>query len=81
MHMAAAAGTPTLGLFGPSKEVDYRPWGPHADFVRTPESYDELISWPGYDHRTTGSMMGNLSVDTVEAAATALLRRCGKAAA
>lgn len=81
MHMAAAAGTPTLGLFGPSKDGDYRPWGPRADFVRTPESYEELIGRPGYDHRTTGSMMGNLSVDMVEAAANALWRRCGKAAA
>lgn len=81
MHMAAAAGTPTLGLFGPSKEGDYRPWGPHTDFVRTPESYDELIGRPGYDHRTTGTMMGNLSVEAVEAAATALWRRCGTRAA
>lgn len=81
MHMAAAAGTPTLGLFGPSKEGDYRPWGPHTDFVRTPESYGELIGRPGYDHRTTGTMMGNLSVETVEAAATALWRRCGTRAA
>ncbi|MGE0094328.1 MAG: glycosyltransferase family 9 protein [Alphaproteobacteria bacterium] len=81
MHMAAAAGTPTLGLFGPSKEDDYRPWGPHTEFVRTPESYDELIGRPGYDHRTTGTMMGNLSVETVEAAANALLRRCKGAAA
>lgn len=80
MHMAAAAGTPTLGLFGPSKEGDYRPWGSHTDFVRTPETYDELIGRPGYDHRTTGTMMGNLSVQTVEAAATSLWRRCGKAA-
>jgi ADP-heptose:LPS heptosyltransferase len=73
MHLAAAAGTPTLGLFGPSKEGDYRPWGPYADFVRTPESYEELIG--------RGTMMGNLAVETVEAAASALWRRCGKAAA
>ncbi|MCX7355975.1 MAG: glycosyltransferase family 9 protein [Alphaproteobacteria bacterium] len=81
MHMAAAAGTPTLGLFGPSKEGDYRPWGPHTDFIRTPETYDELIGRPGYDHRTTGTMMGNLAVETVEAAANALWRRRGEAAA
>ena len=28
MHMAAAAGAPTLGLFGPSDEALYGPWGP-----------------------------------------------------
>lgn len=27
MHMAAAAGIPTLGLFGPSREEHYAPWG------------------------------------------------------
>src|SRR3546814_1399104 len=41
MHLAAAAGTPTLGLFGPSPEARYRPWGPKASFVRTPESFEQ----------------------------------------
>ena len=26
MHLSAAAGTPTLGLFGPSDDRLYRPW-------------------------------------------------------
>ena len=30
MHLAAAAGTPTLGLFGPSRVSEYGPTGPHA---------------------------------------------------
>jgi ADP-heptose:LPS heptosyltransferase len=34
MHLAAAAGTPTLGLFGPSDEDVCRPWGPSAKTVR-----------------------------------------------
>jgi ADP-heptose:LPS heptosyltransferase len=34
MHLAAAAGAPTLGLFGPSDERHYAPWGPAAAFVR-----------------------------------------------
>jgi ADP-heptose:LPS heptosyltransferase len=32
MHLAAAAGVPTIGLFGPSDERLYAPWG------RTPRS-------------------------------------------
>jgi len=75
MHLAAAAEIPTLGLFGPSKPEHYAPWGPHTDFVRTERSYDQLVGGPGYDHRTTGTLMDSLSVDAVEQAARALWRR------
>lgn len=33
MHLAAAAGTPTLGLFGPTPAHEYAPSGPHAAAV------------------------------------------------
>ncbi|WP_050801400.1 glycosyltransferase family 9 protein [Gluconobacter morbifer] len=36
MHLAAAAGTPTLGLFGPSRATEYAPAGPSARFVEAP---------------------------------------------
>jgi heptosyltransferase-3 len=75
MHLAAASGAPTLGLFGPSPPEEYAPAGPRAAFVRTPETMAELIGHPGYDHRTTGSLMGSLSVEAVVAAAEALLAR------
>lgn len=81
MHLAAAAGAPTLGLFGPSPPEEYAPAGPNAAFVRTPETMAELISRPGYNHRTTGTLMGTLSVDAVVAAARALLARAGRQAA
>src|SRR5271169_4808158 len=35
MHIAAAAGAPTLGLFGPSPVSQYAPWGKHAVSVRS----------------------------------------------
>ena len=73
MHMAAAAGIPTLGLFGPSRAEHYAPWGDNCAFVRTEESYDDLVGAPGYDHRTTGTLMDGLSVEAVEWAATQLL--------
>lgn len=75
MHLAAAAGTPTLGLFGPSPHDRYRPWGPTAGYVRTPESVAELTSRPGFDPRTTDTLMDSLNVDAVEAAARALWAR------
>ena len=76
MHMAAAAVIPTLGLFGPSPEWRYGPWGRRAAVIRTPESFDELVvSNPDFDHRRQDSLMDSLTVEAVEAAAKALWRR------
>ena len=72
MHIAAAANIPTLGLFGPSRTEHYAPWGEKCAFIRTPKSYDELIGVPGYDHRTTDTLMDSLSVDAVEIAVKTL---------
>lgn len=81
MHLAAAAGTPTLGLFGPSPEYRYAPWGAHTAVARTRESYRDLVGAPGFDHRTTDTLMDGLDVDTAVAAAETLWRRMqGKAA-
>ena len=33
MHLAAASGTPTLGLFGPTDAAEYAPSGPRAAAV------------------------------------------------
>ena len=81
MHIAAAAGAPTLGLFGPSREAHYAPWGPRAGVVRTAKSYDELVGGPGYDHRTTGSLMESLTVEMAEAGARDLWARVSGPAA
>jgi lipopolysaccharide export system permease protein len=43
MHLSAAVGTRTLGLFGPGYEDIYGPWGPNSAFVRTVESREELL--------------------------------------
>ena len=75
MHLAAAAGTPTLGLFGPSHASRYGPWGPHAAYLRTPESYNELsrrIVRPG---QVQGTLMEGITVEAVLKAAEDLLRR------
>jgi ADP-heptose:LPS heptosyltransferase len=75
MHLAAAAGAPTLGLFGPSDDRRYRPWAPQAAYLRTPESRDALFATPGFDHRTTDTLMDGLTVDAVDGAARDLFRR------
>lgn len=64
MHMAAAAGVPTLGLFGPSRPEHYAPWGDAGAFVRTATPFEDLFP-ADYNHRTTGSLMASLSVDEV----------------
>ena len=81
MHMAAAVGTPTLGLFGPGNETRYGPWGPRTAVVRTALTPQELMGQPGFDHRTTETLMGSLTVDAVETAAAALLARVREPAA
>ncbi len=70
MHCAAAAGVPTFGLFGPSWPHLYRPWGPHTGYIATPENFDQLTDFPGYDPKTLNrSLMTTL---TLEAAKTAI---------
>lgn len=68
-HSAAAAGVPTLGLFGPSWPHIYRPWGPYAGYVATPKNFAQLIDYPGYNSKTAPCLMEGLSVDAVAAAA------------
>jgi ADP-heptose:LPS heptosyltransferase len=73
MHLAAAAGCPTIGLFGPSDETLYAPWGPHTRVVRGPRSFDEIAAVdPGFSQALCHMM--DLSVEKVVGAATELLR-------
>jgi len=75
MHVAAAMGTPTLGLFGPGYEEIYGPWGPHCAVIRTPESREELLArLPNLKARAPNLMEG-LSVEAVYQAAVKLLKR------
>jgi lipopolysaccharide heptosyltransferase III len=80
MHIAAASGAPTLGLFGPSPAEQYAPWGPYTAVVQTATPRLELFK-PDYDHRTTDTLMDSLSVEAVEAAAVRLWQRAASEAA
>jgi len=73
MHMAAAAGVPTIGLFGPSRDAHYAPWGPRGSAVRTDEPYETLFP-PGLDTASlTSGLLGSLPMERVSAAAARLL--------
>lgn len=74
-HLAAASGTPTLALFGPTNDVNYAPWGEKTAFVRTPESYRDIVTAPGFDYAAPGTPMNSLTTDAAESAAMALWRR------
>lgn len=67
MHLAAAAGVPTVGLFGPSQDTLYAPWGDDCLVVRA-ESFEAIVNNPEFDHRNSRTYMASLSVDTVEQA-------------
>ncbi|MCG0994332.1 glycosyltransferase family 9 protein [Acetobacter indonesiensis] len=60
MHLAAASGTPTLGLFGPSRASEYAPSGPYTAWVVAPGPEGE-------------APIAGLSVATVAEAANRLL--------
>lgn len=80
MHLAAATGTPTLGLFGPSPIEQYAPWGPHTAVVSTAIPHRDLIP-PDFDRLTTDTLMDSLSVEAAEEGVRHLWARVsGKAA-
>lgn len=72
MHLAAAAGAPTLGLLGPSDERLYGPWGPNARTVRGARSFDQLKAVDPTFSQAVAHMQ-DLSTAKVVAAARALL--------
>ncbi|MEQ9225679.1 MAG: glycosyltransferase family 9 protein [Parvibaculum sp.] len=75
MHLAAAAGAPTIGLFGPTADSIYAPWGPKAVTVRVPRSLEEIRAEEGGEIKwhTQRNHMEDLAVETVLEAAIALL--------
>jgi ADP-heptose:LPS heptosyltransferase len=71
-HLAAAAGAPTLALFGPSDERLYAPWGPRGRALRGPRVFAEFQAIdPGLDQEVCHMM--DLSVGEALAAAQTLI--------
>ena len=67
MHIAAAMGTPTLGLFGPSNDVEYAPHGPRTAFVRGADFYGLNNTAEPFD------LMKAITIDDVVEAAQSLI--------
>ena len=77
MHLAAAAGIPTVGLFGPGDASVYGPYGPHTAVARTPEPAVELLRrLPQGSNQPVPSLMGSLQPDVVKQTALDLLKNC-----
>ena len=74
MHIAAAAGTPTVGLFGPSDERRYAPWGDQTVAVRGPRAFEQFLAVDP-DLSQAIRHMSDLPVATVVKAAKTLLAR------
>ena len=75
MHLSAAVGIPTIGLFGPTDDRIYAPMGKNTMVIRTPETPEELMSDPDFDHRKSKSLMRTLSVESVESKAIKMLEK------
>jgi heptosyltransferase-3 len=74
MHLAAAMGTPTLALFGPSGENEWGPWNVERRVITTTHTCRPC----GYDGCGGGKLsecLSYLSVDPVHAAARELLSK------
>ena len=72
-HLAAAAGLPTLALFGPGVAWKYRPWGDHAAYVsRADDPERDYDLCRDGDDDAALDLMRRLSVDDVVEAAAAL---------
>ncbi len=80
MHLAAAVGVPTLGLFGPSPELLYAPWGEHCAVVRTALPYDRIFP-ERFDPKSSDSLMDTLTVEMAETEARRLWGRTRETAA
>jgi ADP-heptose:LPS heptosyltransferase len=70
MHMSAAVSTPTIGLFGPSRENNYGPFempstNPTHRVMRIPLSYDELSQQDGFSHKAQTCFMEGLNSEDV----------------
>lgn len=72
MHMAAASGIPTLGLFGPSRETLYAPFGARGAFVRPEKSFEDLMGGPVSDD---ADLMAGLGVEKAFGAASSLWQK------
>ena len=74
MHLAAAMGTPTLALFGPSGEIEWGPWNVERRVVTTTHSC-RPCGQDGCGGGKVSECLTFLPLDPVHAAARELLAK------
>lgn len=73
MHMAAAVGTPTVALFGPSGELEWGPWRVEHRIVRSDDHPCRPCGLAGCANSKVSDCLTSISSERVIAAADALL--------
>lgn len=72
LHLAAAAGTPTVALFGPADPAEFRPWGPEAQHIVLTSDIGcrpcRILDWRG-DSPQNHPCLRDISVERVVEAA------------
>ena len=62
MHLAAASNIPTIGLFGPTNDKLYAPFGDKCYIVRTKETYADFKN---IKFDTNKSYMHSIKIDNI----------------
>ena len=75
MHIAAAIGIPTVGIFGPSDDRVYGPRGPLATLVRADRGAKELLAGSKDGRLELDTLMDDISVDAVYQAVCDVMAR------
>lgn len=78
MHMAAALGTPTVAIFGPTNEANWRPWQVPHRVVASHEHSCRPCGADGCGGSKVSDCLESLSVDRVFAAIDELLVETGR---
>jgi len=74
MHLAAAMGTPTIALFGPSNEAEWAPWNVEQRIISTTHSC-RPCGFDGCGGSKVSECLTLLPVDAVHAAAREILAK------
>lgn len=70
LHLAAAVGTPTVALFGPTNPAKWAPPGPRNRVVRADHDCSGCVAWhPRAPCLQDGACMKTIAVETVQTAA------------
>jgi heptosyltransferase-3 len=79
MHIAAAVGTPGVALFGPSSEIEWKPWSEAVQVVASRDFPCRPCGIDGCGGSKRSDCLATLPAGQVIAAIDAVLARHGKA--